>query len=162
MLDSSGIDKLQQMHGHLREVSSATETATTDILDGLGRAAGLVEQLDGPSTPTDAERHLMAALLRDELSNVVNHLQFQDITGQQLKHIGNLLADMNRRITQVVKIFSPPAVTFATEPALAAPSALARAWNRRRSIARARRSPTKSSPSGLDERQPDVGLTSPP
>ena len=35
MLDSSGIDKLQQMHGRLREVTSATETATTDILDGL-------------------------------------------------------------------------------------------------------------------------------
>ena len=55
----------------------------------------------------------MASSLREELSNVVNHLQFQDITGQQLKHIGNLLGDMNRRITQVVKIFAPPAVTFA-------------------------------------------------
>src|SRR5579884_1060923 len=33
MVDSEGIDKLQQMHGRLREVSSATEMATTDILD---------------------------------------------------------------------------------------------------------------------------------
>ena len=47
------------------------------------------------------------------MSNVVNQLQFQDITGQQLKHIEDLLSDMNRRITQVVKIFSPPSVTFA-------------------------------------------------
>lgn len=119
MLDSTGIDKLQQMHGHLREVTSATETATTDILDGLSRAGSLVEQLDGASTLSDVDRHQMASSLREELSNVVNHLQFQDITGQQLKHIGSLLGDMNRRITQVVTIFSPPSVTFAGEPLLA-------------------------------------------
>lgn len=120
MLDSTGIDKLQQMHGHLREVTSATETATTDILDGLSRAGSLVEQLDGASTLSDTDRHQMASSLREELSNVVNHLQFQDITGQQLKHIGNLLGDMNRRITQVVKIFSPPSVTFGNDPLMTA------------------------------------------
>jgi hypothetical protein len=120
MLDSTGIDKLQQMHGHLRDVTSATETATTDILDGLSRAGSLVEQLDDASTLSDAERHQMVSSLREELSNVVNHLQFQDITGQQLKHIGNLLGDMNLRITQVVQIFSPPSVTFAGEPLIAA------------------------------------------
>jgi hypothetical protein len=119
MLDVVGIDKLQQMHGHLREVTSATETATTEILDGLARAGTLVEQLDEASAHEGTERQLMVSMLRDELSNVVNHLQFQDITGQQLKHIGNLLSDMNIRITQVVKIFSPPSVTFAHDPAVA-------------------------------------------
>jgi len=57
----------------------------------------------------------MVSSLREELGGVVNHLQFQDITAQQLKHIEVQLADMNRRITQVVKIFAPPAVTFAKE-----------------------------------------------
>ncbi len=113
MLDSSGIDKLQQMHGHLREVSSATETATNGILDGLGRAVNLVEQLDADATLSEADRRRMMASLREELSGVVNQMQFQDITAQQLKHIEGQLIDMNRRITQVVKIFSPPAVTFA-------------------------------------------------
>lgn len=120
MLDSTGIDKLQQMHGHLREVSSATETATHGILDGLTRAVALVEDLDEAPSLSDAERHRMVASLREELGGVVNHLQFQDITAQQLKHIESQLADMNRRITQVVKIFAPPAVTFAS----AAPVAL--------------------------------------
>jgi hypothetical protein len=116
MLDSTGIDKLQQMHGHLREVSSATEVATHGILDGLTRAVSLVEKLDEAAVLTDAERHRMVASLREELGGVVNHLQFQDITAQQLKHIESQLADMNRRITQVVKIFAPPAVTFAKDP----------------------------------------------
>jgi hypothetical protein len=119
MLDSTGIDKLKEMHGHLQEVSSATEVATHGILDGLTRAVSLVEKLDEGESLSDAERHRMVGSLREELGGVVNHLQFQDITAQQLKHIEVQLADMNRRITQVVKIFAPPAVTFAkqSEPA---------------------------------------------
>jgi hypothetical protein len=115
MLDSTGIDKLKEMHGHLQEVSSATEVATHGILDGLTRAVSLVEKLDEAETLSDSERHKMVSSLREELGGVVNHLQFQDITAQQLKHIEVQLADMNRRITQVVKIFAPPAVTFAQQ-----------------------------------------------
>jgi hypothetical protein len=116
MLDSTGIDKLKEMHGHLQEVSSATEVATHGILDGLTRAVSLVEKLDEAEQLSDADRHKMMSSLREELGGVVNHLQFQDITAQQLKHIEVQLADMNRRITQVVKIFAPPAVTFAKQP----------------------------------------------
>jgi hypothetical protein len=125
MLDSTGIDKLQAMHGHLREVSSATETATHGILDGLSRAVTLVEKLDDDASVSDGERHKMVASLREELNGVVNHLQFQDITAQQLKHIETQLGEMNRRITQVVKIFAPPAVTFAKDSS-AVPSVLPR------------------------------------
>ncbi|HEY9226119.1 MAG TPA: hypothetical protein VIP11_05700, partial [Gemmatimonadaceae bacterium] len=103
MLDSTGIARLHQMHGHLREVSSATEVATHGILDGLGRAVSLVEKLDESPTVSEAERHRMISSLREELSGVVNHLQFQDITAQQLKLIETQLVDMNRRITQVVR-----------------------------------------------------------
>jgi hypothetical protein len=113
MLHSAGIDKLQQVHGHLREVSSATETATNGMLDGLDRAVTLLEQLDSNAALSEADRHRMIASLREELSGVVNQMQFQDITAQQLKHIEGQLTDMNRRITQVVSIFAPPAVTFA-------------------------------------------------
>jgi len=101
------------MHGHLREVSSATELATHGILDGLTRAVSLVEQLDAGETMSKEDRHRMIGSLREELGGVVNQLQFQDITAQQLRHIESQLVDMNRRINQVVKIFAPPAVTFA-------------------------------------------------
>lgn len=113
MLDSQGLDKLHLMHGRLAEVTSATETAATDILDTVGRATDLVEKLDVAPTVTDAERHAMAASLREELGNLSNHLQFQDVTSQQLAHIATLLSDMRARISQVVAIFAPPAVTFA-------------------------------------------------
>jgi hypothetical protein len=108
MADDSGIDKIQEMHGRLRDVSSATETATTDILDGLSRAVNAVEQLDGATPLSDDERHRTVATVREELGGVMNHLQFQDITAQQLGHIASLLADMHRRINQIVTVFSGP------------------------------------------------------
>ncbi|HTE44454.1 MAG TPA: hypothetical protein VK636_04330 [Gemmatimonadaceae bacterium] len=117
MLDAGGIDKLQLMHGRLAEVTSATETATTDILDGVNRATELVEKLDVAPKLSDAERHVMAASLREELGNLASHLQFQDITSQQLAHIATLLDDMRTRISQVVAIFAPPSVTFAKDAA---------------------------------------------
>jgi len=105
VLDTSGIDKLQQMHGRLHEVSSATETATSDILDGLGRAVTLVEQLDAATPVTDDARHRMAASLREELSGLSNHLQFQDITSQQLVHIAALLGDTRTRLAELASMF---------------------------------------------------------
>lgn len=108
-LDTSGIDKLQQMRGRLHEVSSATETATTDILDGLSRAVDLVEKLDTAETLPDAQRHEMAASLREELGGLSNHLQFQDITSQQLVHIAALLGDMRTRLSEVASLFGPAA-----------------------------------------------------
>jgi len=109
MLDGAGIEKLEQMHGRLEEVSEATETATTGILDGLARAITLAEKFDDIASLSETERKQMTASLREELSGVVNHLQFQDITSQQLRHIANLLADMRQRISQVVAIFAPAA-----------------------------------------------------
>ena len=47
---------------------------------------------------------LQAASLREELSGLSNHLQFQDITSQQLAHIAGLLGDMRVRLSEVASI----------------------------------------------------------
>ena len=123
MVDPDGSDKLQQMHGRLREVSTATETATTGILDSVTRALAIADRLD---SATEADRKRLVAQLKDELRGVPNHLQFQDITAQQLSHIASLLADMRRRISQITTMFAPPAVNFAKEePAAFDPNATA-------------------------------------
>lgn len=112
MVDSEGDDRLQQMHARVREVSTATENATTGILDSVTRSLMLAERLE---TANEADRKKLVAQLKDELRNVPNHLQFQDITSQQLGHIAALLADMRKRISQIVTMFAPPAVTFAKD-----------------------------------------------
>ena len=50
-------------------------------------------------------RHAMAASLREELSGLSNHLQFQDVTSQQLVHIAALLGDMRLRLSEVASMF---------------------------------------------------------
>ncbi len=113
--ENGGLDRLQQMHGRLREVSTATETAATDMLDGLGRTVDLIEQLDVNATLSDTDRHRMLASVRDELGGVMNHLQFQDITSQQLGHIASLLSEMRGRINQIVTIFAQPDTRFVAD-----------------------------------------------
>lgn len=126
--DTSGIDKLQQMRGRLHEVSSATETATSDILDGLVRAVALVEQLDSATTLPDAARHQVVASLREELAGLSNHLQFQDITSQQLVHIAALLGDMRVSLSEVASMFVNAPDNSATNPA-ATSSVLQDPWS---------------------------------
>jgi hypothetical protein len=121
MVDETGDDKLQQMLGRLREVSTATENATTGILDGVTRALDIADRLD---TVSDAERKQLIEQLKDELRGMPNHLQFQDITAQQLGHIAAVVIEMRKRIAQIVAMFAPPVVTFANEdPAAHDPNA---------------------------------------
>jgi hypothetical protein len=112
MLDKEGLDRLEQMRGRLREISNATETATTDILDTVTRAIAMVERLDGSNA---ADRDKLVTSLKEELNGVSQHLQFQDITAQQLGHLASLIADMRHRITHVVTMFAQP--DAAPEPA---------------------------------------------
>lgn len=118
MIDNADTDRLQQMGGRLHEVSSATEVATNDILNAVARATDLAERLNHAG---DDERPQMIALLKEELSGLTNHLQFQDITAQQLNHIAGLLADMRLRISQIIAIFDPTAIAAA--PVQTAPPA---------------------------------------
>jgi chemotaxis regulatin CheY-phosphate phosphatase CheZ len=112
MVDDAGVDKLQQMHGRIREVSTATENATAGILDSVTRALEFADRLDGAS---DTERKQLVTSLKEELRALPNHLQFQDITAQQLNHIASLLVEMRKRISQIVTMFAPPSVTFSAE-----------------------------------------------
>jgi chemotaxis regulatin CheY-phosphate phosphatase CheZ len=112
IVDAEGHDRLQQMHGRLQEVSSATETATTGILDSVTRAIAIADRLDGAS---EADRKRLVTQLKDELRTVPNHLQFQDITAQQLGHIASLLSEMRKRISQMTTMFEQPVVSFAKD-----------------------------------------------
>src|SRR3954471_2842747 len=90
MADSDA-DRLQQMHGRLREVSAATENASNGILDSVNRATVLVERIEKAD---EAERNQLIAQLKEELNGVPTHLQFQDLAAQQLGSIATLLSEM--------------------------------------------------------------------
>ena len=104
MADSDA-DRLQQMHGRLREVSAATENASNGIMDSVNRAHMLVERLE---TANGAERTQLIAQLKEELNGVPTHLQFQDLAAQQLGSIATLLSEMRKRIAQIAGMFAAP------------------------------------------------------
>jgi hypothetical protein len=108
MLERTAVERLHHTHEKLREVSSTTENAATNMLDGLDRALGLIDRLDAETGPEASENAAtLRAQLRDELFAMMSHLQFHDITTQQLSYTSSVLTDMERRLAQVAKIFDP-------------------------------------------------------
>ena len=108
VLERATVERLQHTHEKLREVSSTTESAATNMLDGLDRALGLIDRLDAESAPEASENApALRGQLRDELFAMMSHLQFHDITTQQLNYTSSVLTDMERRLAQVAQVFDP-------------------------------------------------------
>ncbi len=90
----------------LDEVSSATGKAAIDIMDALDRAIAKVDDLETEEALADAAKaRAIRGDLRDELFAVMGHMQFQDITSQQIMHVQSLLAEMEGRLTEVANLF---------------------------------------------------------
>lgn len=103
VLKSAAVEKLHSTNEKLSEISSATETAATDIMDGIERAMVLLDELDGEDVgPRGSE---IGGQVRDELFGVMNHLQFQDITSQQLSHASSIIQDMERYLDEFAGLF---------------------------------------------------------
>ena len=123
LLERATVEKIHNTHDKLREVSNATETAATDILNGLDRANSMVDALDR-FADDHAEPHDRAAItrgaLRDELFALMGHMQFQDITSQQLNYASSVLTDLEGRLAQIARAFDPTA--FGVEPMIQANS----------------------------------------
>jgi chemotaxis regulatin CheY-phosphate phosphatase CheZ len=108
VLQRAAVEKLHHTNTKLHEISTTTESAATDIMDGLDRAFLLVDQLDGDDVaPRGAE---IGAQLRDELFAVMTHLQFQDITSQQLDHASSIIQDMEQYLDEFVVLFDLPTI----------------------------------------------------
>lgn len=101
--EQSTAEHLQRTRDKLKEISSATEVAATDMLDGLDRSLSLTDQLEACSD--DAAAREIRQTLRDELGRLFIALQFQDITAQQLAHASRMLADVEHQLTVVAAHF---------------------------------------------------------
>ncbi len=107
-LQSSATERFQATHEKIRQVTSATEDAATNIMDACDRASQIVDALDQIDEQPVPDRPAALALrgtLRDEIFHMMSALQFQDITTQQLTHASAVLTDMEARLADVVKLF---------------------------------------------------------
>ena len=114
-------ERLAHTSEKLDEVSSATATAALDIMDSIDRAIAKVDELESPAVAADPEKGtVIRSELRDELFAVMGHMQFQDITSQQIMHVQSLLAEMEQRLTEVAHLFDPQSGDDAAPSAAAA------------------------------------------
>lgn len=107
-LQSTTFDRLQTTHDKIREVTSATEDAATNIMDACDRASQIVDELDtidAEDTPDRAKALGLRSILRDELFTMMGALQFQDITAQQLAHASTVLVEMESRLADIATLF---------------------------------------------------------
>jgi hypothetical protein len=106
LLEQAAMERLQSTHQKLAEVSSATEMAATGMLDGLDRALVLVDHLESASESSEGEAGgEYRNELRDELHQLINLLQFQDITAQQLGYASSVLLDIEERMVRLAEVF---------------------------------------------------------
>lgn len=107
-LQSTTFEKLQTTHDKIKEVTSATEDAATNIMDACDRASQIVDELDSIDADATPDREKASALrstLRDELFMMMGALQFQDITSQQLAHASSVLVEMENRLADIANLF---------------------------------------------------------
>lgn len=112
-LRRAAVEKLHHTSEKLQLVTSATEVAATDIMDSVDKALGLVDDLEN-RTGGDAsdEANALRAAIRDELYAVMTHLQFQDITTQQISHASAMLGEMEQRLATLSHVFDPRTLGF--------------------------------------------------
>lgn len=106
LLEQAAMERIKSTHAKLAEVSSATEIAATSMLDGLDRALVLLDGMESAAEGSDGEEQTsLRNNLRDELHALMNLLQFQDITAQQLGYAGGVLLDIEDRMVELARVF---------------------------------------------------------
>lgn len=117
-LERTTVEQVQATQEKLLEVSSTTELAATDLLDGLDRAIGMIDRLDSLAAEGNTEEsEKLRAELRDELFRLIVVLQFQDIAAQQLSHASNVLRGVERRLERVVGLLDDADLVSSSESA---------------------------------------------
>lgn len=122
LLERRAVGHLESTHARLREVTNATEIAATNVLDGLERTVGMLDALEA-GAHTAQEATALRGRMRDELFALMGHMQFQDITTQQLNYASAVLTDVQDRLARVVALFDPQLFGGTAEPSHHEPSA---------------------------------------
>lgn len=101
-LRSRVVDRLRASHGIVGEVNATAESATMALLNALDGALQSVSGMKGlEGDAVEAAR----AKLEEEISAMYAHLQFQDITSQQLQGVAANLANVQEQIDAVARLF---------------------------------------------------------
>jgi hypothetical protein len=102
-IEAHTVQRIRDTKEKLSDVTTTTESATLELLDGLDRSLELINSLEAEAQ--GASRAGGYQSLREQVSALYNHLQFQDITAQQLQGVGQALLDLETRVAAVAALF---------------------------------------------------------
>jgi len=102
-IEAHAVERIRDAKDKLSNVTSTTENATLELMNGLDRSLEMITQLEAQST--HAESSPQFQVLCDQVSALYNLLQFQDITTQQLEGVGHALLDLEVRVGAVSALF---------------------------------------------------------
>ncbi len=100
-IESFSAQRLRDTQARLDEVSSTTENAALEILNGLDRTLAMVDELQVGIGPDRRPPGEVCDALRAEVNHLYGCLQFQDIVAQQIAGAGALLGDVETRLVAV-------------------------------------------------------------
>jgi len=102
-IEAHALERIRDTQDRLTDVTSTTESATLELLNGLDRSLELIDHLEAQAdgrTPAEGFR-----FLRRQVSELYTHLQFQDITAQQLQGVTHSLLELETRVAAVAALF---------------------------------------------------------
>lgn len=124
------VERIRESKDRLNDVSATTENATMELMNGLDRSLELINSLEIQSQGQADSGGFEA--LRAQVSALYNHLQFQDITAQQLQGIAASLLEIELRMAAVTALFDHGVLAASTAmplPAVVAESSAGLAYN---------------------------------
>jgi hypothetical protein len=102
-IEAHAVERIRDTKDKLSNVTSTTENATLELMNGLDRSIEMINHLETQSNHAEATSQFQ--VLRDQVSALYNLLQFQDITTQQLEGVGAALLDLEVRVGAVSALF---------------------------------------------------------
>jgi hypothetical protein len=85
--------------------TSTAGSATMELMNGIDRSLALLDRV-GAELPEAGSGRAALEALRHEMNELFGHLQFQDITAQQLAGVGAVLQDIEGRMRAVAVLFN--------------------------------------------------------
>jgi hypothetical protein len=120
-IEAQAVERIRDSRHRLSSVTSTTESAALELLNGLDRSLELINSLETQSSGAGSGEGFQR--LRDQVSALYNHLQFQDITAQQLQGVAQSLSELEHRVRTVTALFDQALHGHPARPAAALQSA---------------------------------------
>ncbi|HZS81228.1 MAG TPA: protein phosphatase CheZ [Stellaceae bacterium] len=98
--DDSGNNRIMAATGELDAIVTATERATSDILNAAERIAALTQRL-----PKTDEIAPIREELEAQATEILTACSFQDITGQRTTKVVNTLRYLEKRVNSMIEIW---------------------------------------------------------